>query len=111
LDCTVEGELSVAKFYTKLAMTSHFFFLPLFPTRQSQRSVSSTIMAPPLDDTQHFLIESDQQAGQELRSIASHNNGMPTFEIIIYIGYRSTSLTNLYLSMNPAAKGWPIIRS
>ncbi len=44
-----------------------------------------------------------QQAGQELRSVASHNNVTLTFEIIIYIEYRSTSLTSFSLSMSPAA--------
>lgn len=54
----------------RLAMTSHFF-LPLFPTCQSQRSVSSTIMAPPLDDAQHILIETLLKQGFENKLIAS----------------------------------------
>lgn len=45
----------------------------------------------------------DQLGRQEPRFVASLNNGIPTFEIIIYIGYRSTSLTNLSLSISRAA--------
>jgi transposase len=50
---------------------TYFFFLPLFPTRQSQRSVSSIIMAPPLDDAQHILIETLLKQGFENKLIAS----------------------------------------
>jgi hypothetical protein len=45
----------------------------------------------------------EQWVGREQRSFVSHNNGMPTFEITIYIGYRSTSLTNFFLLMSLAA--------
>jgi hypothetical protein len=44
-----------------------------------------------------------QLAIQEQQSIASYNNGMATFEVSIYTGYRSTSLITFYLSMSLAA--------
>lgn len=54
---------------------------------------------------------SERSIGRTLRSIGwtrktirrSRSNGTLTFEIIIYIGYRSTSPTNLYLLMSLAA--------
>ncbi len=49
-----------------------------------------------------ILCSCDQLARGEKRFVASHNNGMPTCEITIYIGYRSTSPLNLSLLMNLA---------
>ena len=63
-------------------------------------------VSPPLLTRQKvpwpILCSCDQLARREKRFVASHNNGMPTCEITIYIGYRSTSPLNLSLLMNLA---------
>ena len=53
----------------ELAMTSRFFFLYFFHLNKSPL-VASTIMAPPLNATQHILIETLLKEGFETKQIA-----------------------------------------
>jgi hypothetical protein len=56
----------------ELAMTPHFFFLPLFSTLpESALFVSSTIMAPPLNAAQHILIKTLLKEGFGTELIAT----------------------------------------
>ena len=98
IECTVEGELSVANFIdnffkglrgkpvwlvwlvhrgTNLKKkgrnwrTSHFFFLLQYFFPPARVSVSSTIMAPPLDAATHMLIGTLLKQGFENKLIAS----------------------------------------